>query len=144
MENNVAGLGCAIRDHGGRLIAVVGVRQRSRLVCMTELHAAQAALNLASQLDVDFIGAILEGDSFDVCSRLNKILVGGYIEDCETSVARLLPAFPKIVVSLINRKANSVADHLAKNACLLDFEWVRGMSLTTSLAQLLAHDATFL
>ncbi|KAK8955957.1 hypothetical protein KSP40_PGU021053 [Platanthera guangdongensis] len=144
MENNVVGLGCAIRDHSGGLIAVVGVQLRSRSVCMTELRAAQAALNLATQLDDAFIGAILEGDSCDVCTHLNKILVGSYLDNYEASIGRLLLSFPKIVASLINCKANSVVDHIAKNACLLDFEWFRGMPLTTSLAQLLAHDATFL
>lgn len=141
LENCIAGLGCTIRDDKGELIAAIGLPHRSRSVSMTEFIAARAGLTLASQHSAGFLGAILEGDSADACGRISRILEGYYMGERETSMARLLLNFPRLVLSQVNRKANSAADHLAKNACYSEFQWERGMPLTTVFSQILVHDA---
>ncbi|KAK8948164.1 hypothetical protein KSP40_PGU019613 [Platanthera guangdongensis] len=99
---------------------------------------------LASQMAADYMGIILEGDSCDACKSLNQILSGCCFGDVDSDLAHLLPSFRRVEISLVNRKANSVADHVAKNACFNEFSWDRGMPLTTTFALLLSHDANFM
>ncbi|KAK8959497.1 hypothetical protein KSP40_PGU015645 [Platanthera guangdongensis] len=44
-------------------------------------------------------------------------------------MTKLLKEAPRVSISLIDRKANSAADHVAKLACHGDFLWERGMPL---------------
>ncbi|KAK8966414.1 hypothetical protein KSP40_PGU014483 [Platanthera guangdongensis] len=84
---------------------------------------------------------MVEGDSVIACSTLNRILAGVYHGVVESKWAGLMMECPRLVISQIDRRANSAANFVANQACLSDFVWERGMSLLLALSFILSKDS---
>ncbi|KAK8952868.1 hypothetical protein KSP40_PGU011364 [Platanthera guangdongensis] len=117
-----------------------GVKIHSRPVNMSELRSAQLGLDVAKNFMDAATGVILEGDSAFACATINRILSGTWNGVMEGLLARSLKDYPKFVLSLVDRRANSVADYVANSACRLNFNWDRGMPLPQALSFILSKD----
>ncbi|KAK8941874.1 hypothetical protein KSP40_PGU007418 [Platanthera guangdongensis] len=128
-----AGFGCTIRDDEGMLLAARGVGIHSRSVDMTELRGSLSGLELVKSFLYSAQGAtggiMVERDSAIACSTQNRILVGVYHGDIESKLAWLMMECPTLVISQIDRRANSAAYFVANQARLSDFVWEREMPL---------------
>ncbi|KAK8930711.1 hypothetical protein KSP39_PZI016379 [Platanthera zijinensis] len=133
-----AGLGCVARDHRGDLLAAKGIKCHSRLVDMTESRGAFAGLAVVRSFFISVTGIILEGDSTSACDRANRILSGAYSGDTEASFAKVIMEAPRVVISLIDREANTVADFVAKFACDNELDWGSGMPLSQNLFRIIS------
>ncbi|KAK8959821.1 hypothetical protein KSP40_PGU001654 [Platanthera guangdongensis] len=108
---------------------------------MREVRSALHGITIAKDFMSTAVGLILEGDSAFACSTLNCILSGLWNGDVEGLLARTLKDCPRILISLIDRRANSVADYVANAACRSNFLWERGMPLTQMLSFILSKDS---
>ncbi|KAK8937872.1 hypothetical protein KSP40_PGU015371 [Platanthera guangdongensis] len=96
MENNLAGLGCTLRDFSGCLIAAKGIVHRRRSVCVTEFMAAIAGLRLATRHNWRTRGLIIEGDLVVTINRISCIIAGWSSGQHESLTARLMKDFPRV------------------------------------------------
>ncbi|KAK8955719.1 hypothetical protein KSP40_PGU005922 [Platanthera guangdongensis] len=139
--NTIVGLGCTIRDHDGSLIIAKGTPIRRRSVNMTEVRSALLGITLAKDFMNSTLGFILEGDSAFACATLNRILGGVHGGDVEEGLAGSLKDCPRIMITLIDRRANSAANFVANSACTSDFLWERGMPQSHALSFILSKDS---
>ncbi|KAK8959478.1 hypothetical protein KSP40_PGU012973 [Platanthera guangdongensis] len=139
-ENFKAGLGCVVHTHLGEPLAARGVKSRSCSVDMTKFRSATEGLALAKIFFNKAAGIILEGDSSTACDMLQRILSGAFSGNAEAYFAKLLAEAPRVVISLIDRDANTVANSIAKLACDTYFEWERGMPQSHEFFHLVHHD----
>ncbi|KAK8945074.1 hypothetical protein KSP39_PZI007956 [Platanthera zijinensis] len=138
--NFKAGLGCVVRDHLGTPLAAKGVKIFSRSIMATEFKSACMGLDLVRHFMHDTVGIILEGDSSEACTKLNRILTGSAIGDVEVSLSKMLVEAPRVVISLVDREANKAADHVARIAADYDFVWERGMPQSQEFLSIIQHD----
>ncbi|KAK8914269.1 hypothetical protein KSP39_PZI023520 [Platanthera zijinensis] len=97
-------------------------------------------LDLVRRFLHDTTGIIMEGDSSEACTRLNRILAGAAIGDVEASLSKILLEAPRVIISLVDREANKAADHVARIAADYDFVWERGMPQSQDFLSIIHHD----
>ncbi|KAK8913977.1 hypothetical protein KSP39_PZI023419 [Platanthera zijinensis] len=107
---------------------------------MTEVRSALLGIHAAKDILNTTVGLILEGDSAFACATLARILSGIWDGEVEEMLAHLMMECPRILISHIDRRANSAANYVANSACVLDFLWERGMPLSQALSFILSND----
>lgn len=116
-ENNVAGLGCNIRNSSGNLMAPKGEMISSHTVGMVELRSVRIGLETANEFLSSITGIIIERDSTFVQQKLNLIPKGIYTRATKSNIATVLKEMPRVQLSLIEGSAHKAADYISKRAC---------------------------
>lgn len=104
----------------------------------TELRAAWFGLTAAISLDGNYIGVIVEDDSWEAINIIKDILEGNASSSTEKSIALCLVRFNRVVINHVPRVSNFFADFMSN----LSFEvvWSRGKPLPNGLHDLISAD----